>query len=141
MELGIILGLVGLLGALYGGWRKVRPSVRLWLDARDVIAGREPVFDRGGNVSRPGQPGLAHWMGNMEAATNRLADVIADQQAANAVAANHETRLTALEAASVDHDATLAALIGGTFERGAENILTAVERANADAIDVESDEP
>lgn len=139
MELVVAIGLTGLVGALYGGWRRVRPSVRLWLDARDVIAGREPVLDRGGNISRPGQPGLAHWMGNMEKGLDRLTDVITDQKAADAIAANHESRLGALEVTVADQELMIASLIGGTFERGSKDQLAAVEKLQAGVIDVESE--
>lgn len=120
------------LGSIYVGWRRVRPSVRLWLDARDVIAGRDPVLDKAGKVAKEGQPGLAYWMGGVTAELAQMTSVIADQKKADARIASADALLASHELRLNDHDTSLAAIIAHTFETGANANLKAAEIEQAE---------
>lgn len=89
------IGLLTILGILWGGWRsKFRQRLSAGLDA---LIGREEVKDRSGNILTPAQPGAMHRLETMEAAVTTLAEVVTDQHELRGQVSDLRSRVTVLE--------------------------------------------
>lgn len=94
-----------------------------FMGAIDNLAGRDPRIDRATGKTIEGIPAIGDRFAGIEKRLDRVANV--------------NDRLDRVEARVDVVEATQAALIGGTFERGSKDLLSAVEKQNAGVIDVD----
>lgn len=92
--------------------------------ALDNLGGREAFTDPATGKEIAAIPPIGERLTSIDTRLDALLDV-------NARLDSHESRLQ-------DHDASIAALIGATFERGANAALSAIEKKHADMIDEET---
>ena len=90
---------LGVLGAMYGLWRRVRPVVRRLGAGLDALVGREAVTDRAGREIEPAQPGLVHRTTTLEQAVATLVD---QDARIKHIEDDHGARIQKLEDARLD---------------------------------------
>ena len=139
LKLGLGLGAAI---SLIAGWlRWVRPRYRRgrsqFVAARDSIIGRPAVYDSITGVERePALPGVGVRLANTEAHLSVLAEAVASIAQSHARLEDHEVRLVALEAASVERIVSRAESAAGW------RAMEAAARAQPDeVVDLDSPEP
>ncbi|HRD59388.1 hypothetical protein [uncultured Nocardioides sp.] len=112
--LALVISATTVLALVGGWWRWLRPRYRRLrgevVGIRDSILGREAITDSiTGREIEPALPGMGVRMAGLEQAHTaleqsqaRLLDAIAALTESNAIVANHEQRISALEMASVE---------------------------------------
>lgn len=130
------------IAVLWAGWFKLaRPKWRRWVNrfngAIDTVIGREEFTDNVTGERVPAVPPLGIHLAeirrdvsDLTEVVGQLTAVVADQKVLRDGFDAHELRLN-------DHDTSIAVLIGDKFQNGAKDALAAVERANANVIDVD----
>jgi hypothetical protein len=98
----------GLVGALYGTWRRFRPGAQRVSAAIDAVIGKAPITDRSGKEMEPGQPGLVHRVATVEEAVVEFRHMVGLLTETQHTLTDHGARIKALEEARVERLVTQA---------------------------------
>jgi hypothetical protein len=108
IALTVVLLAFGIIGAIYGTWRRFRPGVDRVSAALDAVVGKPAVNDRAGNVIEPSQPGLVHRVATVEEAVVEFRHMVGLLTETQRTLSDHGVRIKALEDARVERLVTQA---------------------------------
>lgn len=127
---GTAVSLATLVKVILPAWRGMRAAGKRVSGALDNIGGRDPFVDPATGQLQPRIPAIGERFTGIEQKLDGLADTNNRLDTIDSRLAAHEERFNGI-------DTAIALAIGEKFDRGAENAFAAVEKTNADVIDVD----